>query len=97
MMFLTLPNCPGGGAQLVPSRVSVVLVEGTIAEDIPGRGCTGEDLEMSTLADTRKPSSETVSDDNSRLPCGGGGALPPSVVAGGLLPVDVADAGDING
>ena len=37
LLFLTLPNCPGegggGGAQLVPSRVSVVLVEGTIAED----------------------------------------------------------------
>ena len=60
------------GPQLVPSRVLVVLVEGTIAEDTPGRGCPGEDHEMSPLADTRKPSIETVSDDDSRSPCGGG-------------------------
>ena len=59
----------------------MVLVEGTIAEDTPGRGCPGEDHELSPLADTRKPSSETVSNDNSRSPC----------VAGGLLPVDVTD------
>ena len=83
----------GGGAQLVPSRVSVVLVEVTIAEDTPGRGCPGEDHKMSPLADTKKPSSETVSDDDNRSPCvGGGEALPPSVVSGGLLPVDVTDA-----
>ena len=73
----------GGGAQLVRSRVLVVLVEGTIAEDTPGRGCPGEDHEMSPLADTKKPSSEMVSDDDSRSPCGGGGVLPTSVVAGG--------------
>ena len=85
----------GGGPQLVPSRVSVVLVEETLAGDTPGRECPGEDHEMSPLADTKKPSSGTVSDDDSRSPCvcvGGGGALPPSVVARGLLPVDVTDA-----
>ena len=68
----------------------MALVEGTIAEETPGRGCPGEDHKMSPLADSRKPSSEMVSDDDSRSPCGGG-ALPPSVVAGGLLPVDVTD------
>ena len=26
-MFLTLPNCPGGGPQSVPSRISVELVD----------------------------------------------------------------------
>ena len=70
----------------------MVLVEGTIAEDTPGRGCPGEDVKiMRCRRYTRKPSSETVSDDDSRSPCGGG-ALPPPVVAGGLLPVDVTDA-----
>ena len=48
---------------------------------------------MRLLAGTSTPSSGTVSDDDSRSPCGGGGgALPLSVVAGGLLPVDVTDA-----
>ena len=82
-MFLTLPNFPGGGAQLVPSRVSVVFVEGTIAEDTPGRGCPGEDHEMLPLANTRKPSSETVLDDDSRSPCGGGGLCPLPLLPGG--------------
>ena len=53
----------------------VVLVEETIAEDTPGRGCPGEDHEMSSLADTKKPSSETVWDDDSRSPCGGVGGF----------------------
>ena len=46
MMFLALPYCP----QLVPSRVSVVLVEETMAGDTPGRECPGEDHEMRPLA-----------------------------------------------
>ena len=64
------------GPQLVPSRVSVVLVEETIAGDTPGRECPGEDQEMRPLAGTRKPSSGTVSDDDSRSPCRGGGFAP---------------------
>ena len=64
----------------------MVLVEETIAEDTPGRWCLGEDHEISPLADTKKPSSETVSDDDSRSPYGGGGALPPSIVAVGGAP-----------
>ena len=60
--------------------------------DTPGQECPGEDHEMWPLADTKKPSSGTVPDDDSRLPCGGGGGFAPSVVAGGLLPVDVTDA-----
>ena len=31
------------GPQLVPSRVSVVLVEETMTEDTPGRECPDED------------------------------------------------------
>ena len=62
-----------------------MLVEGTIAEDTPGRGFPGEDHKMSPLADTRKPSSETVSDDGSRLPCVcvWGGSAPSRCCRGG--------------
>ena len=59
--------------------------------DTSGRECLCEDQEKRPLAGTRKPSSGTVSDDDIRSPCGGG-ALPSSIVAGGLLPVDVTDA-----
>ena len=87
------PELSGGGGepQLVPSRVSVVLVEEAMAGDTPGRECPGEDLEMRPFTGTKKPSGGTVSDDDSRSPCGGGGTLPLSVVAGRLLPVDVTD------
>ena len=77
MMFLTLPNCAGGGgAQLVPSRMSVVLVEETNAGDTSGWECPCEDQEKRPLAGMIKPSSGTVSDDDIRSPCGGGGGAP---------------------
>ena len=74
MMSLTLTNYPGGGggAQLVPSKMSVVLVEETNAGDTSGRECPCDDQEKRPLAGTRKPSG-TVSDDDIRSPCGGGG------------------------
>ena len=90
MTFLALPNCPGG-PHLVPSRVSVVWVEETMAGDTPGRECPREDLGMQPLIGTRKPSGGTVSDDDSRSPCGRG-ALPLSGVARRPLPVDVTVA-----
>ena len=40
-----------------------------MAGDILGRECPGEDHEMRLLAGTSKPSSGTVSDDDSRSPC----------------------------
>ena len=92
MMFPTLPNCPGGGAQLVPSGVSVVLVEETNAGDTSRPECPCDDKENPPLAGTNKPLGGTVSEGDIWSPCGGGGALPPSGAAGGLLPVDVADA-----
>ena len=55
-----------------------------MAGDTPGRECPGEDHEMSPLAGTKKPSSGTVLDDDSRSPC--------VCVGGGLLLVDVTDA-----
>ena len=42
MTFLILWNCPwgGGGAQLVPSGVSTVCTEETMAGDTPGQECS---------------------------------------------------------
>ena len=62
-----------------------------MAGDTPGRECPDEDLEMRPLTGTKKPSGGTVSDDDSRSPWRRG-ALPLSVVAGRLLPVDVTVA-----
>ena len=71
------PELSGGGGggepQLVPSKILVVLVEETNAGDTSGRECLCEDQDKRPLAGTRKPSSGTVSDDDIRLPCGGGG------------------------
>ena len=78
------PELSGGGGG-VSSRVSVVLVEETMAGDTPGRECPGKDHEMSPLAGTKKPSSGTVSDDDSRSPCvcvGGGGLCPLPLLPG---------------
>ena len=71
----------------------MVLVEETHAGDTSRPECPGEDQEKQHLAGTNKPPGGTVSEGNTRSPCGGRGwALPPSVAAGGLLPVDVTDA-----
>ena len=57
MMFLTLPNCPGGGPQSIPSRVSVVLVDEENAGGTPGREYPFEDQERRRpLAGMMKPS-----------------------------------------
>ena len=73
----------GGSAQLVPSRISVVLVEETNAGDTPGRECPCEDQEKRPLAGTRKSSSGTMSDDDIRSICGGGGRCPLPLLPGG--------------
>ena len=69
MMNNDVSNTPrggGGGAQLVSSRVSVVLVEETNAGDTSGWECPCEDQEKRLLAGTRKLLSGTVSDDDIR-------------------------------
>ena len=71
------PELSGGGPHLVPSRVSVVLVEETMAGDTPGRECPREDLVMRSLIGKKKPSGGTVSDEDSRSPCGRGGGVAP--------------------
>ena len=53
--------------------------------------CPCDDQERQPLAGTNGPLSGTVSEGDTRSPCGGGGggALPSSGTAGSLLPVDV--------
>ena len=77
MMFLTLPNCPGGGGpQSVPSRILVVLVHEANAGSTPGRECPCEDQYMWPLAGTSKPSSMTVYDGGIRSLCEGRALFP---------------------
>ena len=96
MMFLTLPDCPvggGGEAQLVPSRISVVLVDGTVAGDTPGRECPHEDWDWRPQAGATRPASVSVGGGDAGLPRVGetlssldvAGRLLPVVPAGGVL------------
>ena len=68
---------------MVPSRISVVLVEETKAGDTSRPECPCDDQERQPLA------GGAVSEGDTRSPCGGGGALPSSGTVGRLLPVDV--------
>ena len=70
----------------------MVLVEETNAGDTSGPECPCEDQEKQPLAGMNKPPGGTVSEGDTRSPCGGGGACPLPFAAGGLLPVDVTDA-----
>ena len=51
--------------------------------------CPCDDQERQPLAGTNGPLGGTVSEGDTRSPCGGGGVLPPSGTAWRLLPVDV--------
>ena len=68
MMFLTLPNCPGG-PQSVPSRNSVVLVDGTKAGGTPGWECPREDQDLRPLAGVTRPAGVCVCGGNDGSPC----------------------------
>ena len=71
MTFLALLNClGGGGVQLVPSKVSVVWVEETMAGDTPGRECPHEDFGMRPQFGTEKRSDGIVPDAFSGSPYG---------------------------
>ena len=82
-----------GGTSVGP--LQVMLVEETMAGETPGRECPREDLGMRSLIGKKKPSGGTVSDDDSRSPCGRG-ALPLSGVAGMPLPVDITVASTLS-
>ena len=73
---------------MVPSRISVVLVEETKAGDT-SRPC--DDHKRQPLAHMTGRGG-AVSEGDTRSPCGGGGALPSSGTAGKLLPVKVTKA-----
>ena len=70
---------------MVPSRISVVLVEETKAGDTSRPECPCDYQERQPLA------GGAVSEGDTQSPCGGGGGggLPSSGTAGRLLPVDV--------
>ena len=72
--------------------VVVVLVEETNAGDTSRPKCPCDDQERQPLAGTNGPLGGTVSEGDTRSPCGGGGALSPSGTARRLLPVDVTKA-----
>ena len=80
------PALSGGGPQSVPSRISVVLVDGTRAGGTPGRECSREDRDLRPLAGMTRPAGVTVCDDGIGSPCVGG-TLSSFDVAGRLLPV----------
>ena len=60
MTFLILWNFPGGGAQLVPSRVSTVWTEETMAGDTPGRECPNDDVGIRPQMGTVRMSDDQV-------------------------------------
>ena len=73
----------GGGAPVVPSRTSVVLVEETSAGDTSRPECPCDDQETQLLAGTNGPLGGTVSEGDTRAPCGGGERCPLPVLPGG--------------
>ena len=66
----------GGGAPVVPSRMSVVLVEETNAGDTSCLECPCDDQERQPLAGTNRPLGGTVSEGDTQSTCGGGGITP---------------------
>ena len=54
------PTLSVEGPQSVPSRISVVLVDGTMAGDTPGRECPHEDGDLRPQAGVTKPAGVSV-------------------------------------
>ena len=81
----TMELSGGGGAQLVPSSVSTVWIEETMAGDTSGRECPHDDFGIRPQTGTDV--GELVTDTNIGLRYGGG-ALSFSGVAGSPLPVN---------
>ena len=69
MTFLRLWNGPGGGGpQLVPSRVSTVWTEDTLAGDTPGQECPHYDVEIRPRMGTMRMSEDRVPSTNIESP-----------------------------
>ena len=67
----------GGGAQLVPSGVSIVWTEKTLAEDTPGRECPQDDVGLRLREGTMWMLKDRVPSMNIESPYGGGVSFPP--------------------
>ena len=63
----------GGGAPVVPSRISVVLVEETKAGDTSRPECPCDDQDTQPLAGPNGPRGGAVSEGDTQSLCGGGG------------------------
>ena len=67
----------GGGPQLVPSGVSTVWTEETLAEDTPGRECPRVEVGLRSWRSTMQMSEDRVPSMNIESPYGGGGRPSP--------------------
>ena len=74
------------GPRSVPSRISVMLVDGTIAGDTPGRECPRDDRDWRPLAGEMKPAGVSVGGGDAGLPHVGETLSSPDVT-GRSLPV----------
>ena len=83
---LELSGGGGGGAQLVPSRVSTVWTEETMAGDTPGRECPHDDIGIRPQIGTVWMFDDRVPSTNIEPPYGGG-ASSLHGATGSLLPV----------
>ena len=86
------PTLSFGGPRSVPSRISVVLVDGTMAGGIPGRECPREDRDFRPQAGVTRPAGVSVGGGSAGSPCVGG-TLSSLDVAGRLFPVVPAGGG----
>ena len=77
------PTLSVEGPRSVPSRISVVLVDGTMAGDTPRRECPREDLDLRPRAGVTRPAGVSVGGDNDGPPRDGGTLSPPLMLPGG--------------
>ena len=80
------PTLSVEGPRSVPSRISVVLVDGTMAGDTPGWECPREDGNWRPRAGETRPAGVSVGGGDAGLPCAGETLSSPDV-AGRSLPV----------
>ena len=93
------PTLSVEGPRSVPSRISVVLGDGTMAGDAPGRECPCEDRDLRPRAGVTRPAGVSVGGGDTGLLRAGGtlssldvtGRLLPVVPAGGSSPVGAAN------
>ena len=86
------PTLSVEGPRSVPSRIAVVLVDGTMAGDIPGGECPREDGNWRPRAGETRPAGVSVGGGDAGLPRAGETMSSPDV-AGRSLPVVPAGGG----